>query len=111
MFATAIALVTAAHFRLRMGAILAFWLAYILTRSLGASIGDLMSQSDPQFGGLGLEATTTSDIFLGLILTMVVYLTVAQARPDRGGLGPASNRDRHRSEFRPVRREPAGQEG
>ena len=46
---------------------LAFWLAYILTRPLGASIGDCMSGSH-KYGGLGLGTTGTSYIFLGVIL-------------------------------------------
>src|SRR3954464_9992567 len=43
IFGGLIAVVTAAHFLLRLNAVLAFWLAYILTRPLGASIGDFMS--------------------------------------------------------------------
>jgi hypothetical protein len=53
--AGAIALVTLAHFRFRLNAILAFWIAYILTRPLGASIGDYLSQPKAD-GGLGLRA-------------------------------------------------------
>jgi uncharacterized membrane-anchored protein len=44
-FAALIALVTVAHLGFRMNAVLAFWAAYVLTRPLGASIGDLMSQT------------------------------------------------------------------
>ena len=40
IFAGAIALVAFAHYRLGLNAVLAFWIAYILTRPLGASIGD-----------------------------------------------------------------------
>jgi uncharacterized membrane-anchored protein len=79
IFAGAIALIALAHFRFGLGPILAFWLAYILTRPLGASIGDEMSQKDPSFGGLGLGTTTTSYVFLGLILVMVVYLALTGA--------------------------------
>jgi uncharacterized membrane-anchored protein len=81
----AIALITAAHFGLKLNAVLAFWLAYILTRPLGASIGDFMSQHDHKYGGLGLGTTGTSYIFLGCILSLVVYLTVTkrdQAPPE-----------------------------
>jgi uncharacterized membrane-anchored protein len=78
VFAGAIALIALGHFKLRMNAVLAFWLAYILTRPLGASIGDFMSQSDPQFGGLGLGSTGTSYIFLGCILALVAFLTVTR---------------------------------
>lgn len=56
------------------GAVLAFWLAYILTRPLGASIGDLLSQARAD-GGLGLGATGTSALFLAVILAVIVYLT------------------------------------
>jgi uncharacterized membrane-anchored protein len=80
IFAGVIALIAFARFGLGQNAVLTFWLAYIMTRPLGASIGDLMSQKDPQFGGLGLGTTTTSYIFLSLILAMVVYLTIR--RPD-----------------------------
>ena len=58
-------------------AILAFWLAYILTRPLGASIGDYLSQ-DRDSGGLALGATVTSVLFLAAILITVVYLTVTR---------------------------------
>ena len=74
IFAGMIALVALAHFRLRMGPVLAFWIAYILTRPLGASIGDWMSQPTAD-GGLGLGTTVTSLIFLATILGLVLYLT------------------------------------
>ncbi len=73
-----IALITALHFGIKLNAVLAFWLAYILTRPLGASIGDFMSQNDPKYGGLGLGPTTTSYIFLGCILVLVVYLSATK---------------------------------
>ena len=42
-----------AHYVLKVNAVLTFWLAYILTRPLGASIGDEMSQNSHKYGGLG----------------------------------------------------------
>ena len=57
---------------------LAFWLAYILTRPLGASIGDFMSQNSKKYGGLGLGTTGTSYIFLGCILALVVFLSITR---------------------------------
>ena len=65
---------TASHQHESMHAILTFWIAYIFTRPLGASIGDYLSQSRDD-GGLGLGATTTSMLFLITILGLVVYLT------------------------------------
>ncbi len=58
-------------------AILAFWLAYILTRPLGASIGDYLSQARSD-GGLELGTTVTSAIFLGAILCLVIHLSVTK---------------------------------
>src|SRR4051795_7944513 len=73
-----IAVITVAHFASGLNAVLAFWLAYILTRPLGASIGDFMSQHSRKYGGLGLGTTGTSYIFLGCILALVVFLTVTK---------------------------------
>ena len=63
--------------RLGMGPVLSFWLAYILTRPLGANIGDYLS-SDKSEGGLGLGTLVTSVIFLGTILATVIYLSVTR---------------------------------
>jgi uncharacterized membrane-anchored protein len=59
-------------------AILAFWLAYILTRPLGASIGDFLSQ-DKDAGGLALGATMTSGIFFVAILSLVIFLSLTKS--------------------------------
>ncbi|MDX6469863.1 MAG: hypothetical protein QOF75_1666 [Gaiellaceae bacterium] len=77
IFAAAIALVTGLHYRFKLNAVLAFWIAYILTRPLGASTGDLLSQ-DRSVGGLGLGTTVTSIIFLVAILTVVTFLTITR---------------------------------
>src|SRR4051794_18178806 len=62
IFAGAIALVAVSHFVFKLNAVLAFWLAYILTRPLGASMGDGLSAPDNQ--GLNLGTYVTSAIFL-----------------------------------------------
>ena len=86
MFGSLIAIVAVAHFRFKLNAVLAFWIAYILTRPLGASIGDFLSQSAKD-GGLGLGATGTTFLFLAIILSLVAYLTVT--RRDRTEAAPA----------------------
>jgi len=83
IFGGAIALVAFAHYAFKLNAILVFWLAYILTRPLGASIGDFMSQHDKTYGGLGLGTTKTSYIFLAAILALVVFLSITR-RDQRG---------------------------
>jgi uncharacterized membrane-anchored protein len=77
IFAGAIAIVALAHFRFKLNAILAFWIAYILTRPLGASIGDYLAQPTSE-EGLGLGTIVTSLIFLSAILSLVVYLTISR---------------------------------
>jgi uncharacterized membrane-anchored protein len=78
LFGGLIALVAFAHYVLHADAVLTFWLAYILTRPLGASIGDEMSQHSHKYGGLNLGTTGTSFIFLGCILALVVYLSITK---------------------------------
>jgi uncharacterized membrane-anchored protein len=77
IFGAMIAAVALSHFVFKVNAVLAFWLAYILTRPLGASIGDYLSQ-DLGNGGLGLGTVITSMIFLVTILATVIYLTVTK---------------------------------
>ncbi|QKE72761.1 hypothetical protein HPK19_08040 [Arthrobacter citreus] len=62
---------------LKLDGMLAFWIAYILTRPLGASLGDYLSQSKVN-GGLGLGTTSTSIIFLVAILAIIVFLAVTK---------------------------------
>jgi hypothetical protein len=63
----------------RLGAnpVLAFWLAYILTRPLGANLGDWLA-SPQSAHGLGVGTAATSAIFLTAILATVVYLTISR---------------------------------
>jgi uncharacterized membrane-anchored protein len=58
-----------------LGEVLAFWIAYIVTRPLGASIGDFLAQPK-NIGGNGLGTTVTSIIFLALIAATVAYLAI-----------------------------------
>ena len=77
IFAVAIGLVGLLWKTRVISEILAFWIAYILTRPLGASIGDLLAQA-PKDGGLGLGTTVTSIIFLVAILASVSYLAISK---------------------------------
>jgi uncharacterized membrane-anchored protein len=72
-----IAAVAVSHLVFRANAVLTFWIAYVLTRPLGASLGDGLSQAHTD-GGLGLGTTWTSVLFLVTILAVVVYLTVTR---------------------------------
>jgi uncharacterized membrane-anchored protein len=75
VFGALIAMIMTGYYYFQMNAVLAFWLAYILTRPLGASIGDLLSQP-AKAGGLGWGTTGTSMVFLSMIASLVIYLTL-----------------------------------
>lgn len=100
IFAGAIAVIAIAHFRFKLNAILAFWLAYILTRPLGASIGDWLSQPVEETG-LGLGTILTSVIFLVAILALVVYLSIT--KKDLGVVTPEEAHLRRQAELRDAR--------
>lgn len=104
IFGGLIALITLAHFVAKgylevehkhqsANAVLAFWLAYILTRPLGASIGDYLSQV-PAHGGVGLGPAATSALFFAVISGIVLYLTFTRvdATSPEIALVPAMNR-------------------
>ena len=90
LFAAIIAIIGLACFKAGLNAVLGFWMAYIVTRPLGASLGDYLSQakigsvgedgSVTQGGGLNLGTTVTSAIFLSAILIVVLYISNAQKR-------------------------------
>ena len=79
MFGAMIGAVTIAYYLFNVNAVLAFWIAYVLTRPFGASCGDLLSQPVAN-GGLGLGTVVTSAIFLLTILGLVAYLTATDRR-------------------------------
>jgi uncharacterized membrane-anchored protein len=79
IFGTLIGLVTICYFVLRLNAVVAFWIAYVLTRPFGASCGDLLAQSRSD-GGLGLGTITTSFVFLVIITGLVAWLTIPRGR-------------------------------
>ena len=76
-FGAVIAVITIGFYAFKLNGILAFWLAYIITRPLGASIGDLLSQNVGN-GGLGLGTMGTSAVFLVAIVGLVSYLTLSR---------------------------------
>lgn len=75
IFGGLIALTTAGYYRMGLNSVFAFWAAYILTRPLGASIGDLLTQA-PADGGMGFSLYGVNDVFFAVIIVSIVYLTI-----------------------------------
>lgn len=63
--------------RAGVDAVLTFWVAYVLTRPLGANIGDFLA-SGAKDGGLGLGTLVPSVAFLVAILAVVTYLSISK---------------------------------
>lgn len=75
LFAAIVGSFAIGYYVLKLNGILMFWLAYIFTRPLGASFGDLLSQPK-DYGGLGLGTVITSVIFLTAIIAIVTYMSL-----------------------------------
>lgn len=91
IFGGCIALITAGYYAKVLGAVLAFWLAYILTRPLGASIGDFLTQSKAD-GGLGVGTMAVSAVFLVVIIGLVTYLTASKIDAPTNEKGQSNRR-------------------
>jgi uncharacterized membrane-anchored protein len=78
IFGGLIALTAVGYFAMGVNAVLGFWVAYILTRPLGASIGDLLSQA-PSDGGLGLSHFGINAVFFVTIVALIGHLTVTRS--------------------------------
>jgi uncharacterized membrane-anchored protein len=78
LFVVVIAVIAAAWKFTGINGVLAFWLAYVMTRPLGASTGDFLSQKGNQ--GLNWGTSVTSYVFLALIVCLVAFLQIR--KPD-----------------------------
>ncbi len=79
VFGALIAVVALAYFG-GANPVLTFWIAYVLTRPLGASLGDLLSQAQT-YGGIGLGTIVTSAVFLTVIIVLVAFLSLSVNGP------------------------------
>ncbi|MGW5113066.1 COG4705 family protein [Nocardia sp. NPDC004123] len=90
LIAAVMAALLAAHYLTRISGVLLFWLAFILTRPLGATVGDLLSKSHDK-GGLGFGTWGTTAVLLIILVAGITYSykrirTVTGLQPDRVGV-------------------------
>ncbi|MEZ5910951.1 MAG: hypothetical protein R3D84_00975 [Paracoccaceae bacterium] len=83
LFGLIIASLTFGYALLGLDPILGFWLAYIFTRPLGASLGDLLSQPT-EYGGTGFGTILTSAIFLAVIVLTVIWVSATHRGEEIG---------------------------
>jgi uncharacterized membrane-anchored protein len=83
VFGAALAVIAALYFRSRVSHVLLFWAAFILTRPLGATVGDFFDKPVAQ-GGLNVSRPLATAILAAIILVLIVAL------PQRAGEHPKS---------------------
>jgi uncharacterized membrane-anchored protein len=85
VFGAALAIVALAYYWTKMSHVLLFWLAFILTRPLGATVGDFLDKPRDH-GGLALSRPLASAV-LGVVIIGCLLLI-----PQKAAVGPASRR-------------------
>lgn len=83
VFAAALILVTLAYFLTRVSPVLLFWTAFILTRPLGATLGDLLDKPVAD-GGLAFSRPLASAVIVVLLIACIAVI------PQRAGSHPVS---------------------
>ena len=79
VFGAMLAVVAIAYYRTHLSRTLLFWAAFILTRPLGAVVGDFLDKPFSK-GGLELSRYTASAALLGAILLCISIFSQRQAR-------------------------------
>lgn len=80
LIAALIGLVVLAYFSTKISHVLLFWLAFVLTRPLGATAGDLLTKPVEK-GGLGFGTYGSSAILLLILVTCIAYSAWQLHRP------------------------------
>ena len=73
-FAGALALVTIAYFYTKLSRTLLFWSAFILTRPLGATVGDLLTKPIAK-GGLNLSRISSSSVIAVFMIGCILFMS------------------------------------
>lgn len=87
VFGATLALVAAAYFRTRISHVLLFWAAFILTRPLGATIGDYLDKPLDK-GGLDIGRPLASAVIAAIIVACITFI------PQRAGAHPGATAER-----------------
>ncbi|MFL5485000.1 MAG: hypothetical protein ACJ793_05140 [Gemmatimonadaceae bacterium] len=91
VFAGLIAIVAAAHFFTKIPTSILFWAAYVLTRPLGATLGDTLTKPIAE-GGLNLGRFTSS-LVIAVLMVILIAVTSLRKREAGGGKGGSDVKD------------------
>jgi len=81
IFGGLIAVIAYLYYTKKLSATISFWITFILTRPLGASLGDLLTQT-PENGGFGVSTVVANSVFFSVIIFLIAYLIYQQKNSD-----------------------------
>ena len=94
IFGASIGIIAFGFYVFDMNPIFSFWVAFVLTRPLGASLGDFLIKPFNE-SGLGLGMTTVNVLFLFVIVSLIAYLSIARKKamllPGKEAWRPSEN--------------------
>jgi uncharacterized membrane-anchored protein len=75
LIGSAIAVVILLHYTTKLSSVMLFWIAFVLTRPFGATLGDVLTKSHDK-GGLDFGTVGSSLVLLGILVVLVVGATL-----------------------------------
>ena len=80
LISSILALVVLAHYFTKISSVILFWIAFVLTRPFGATVGDLLTKL-PQNGGLGFGTKGSSLILFAILALLIIYTSISKKQP------------------------------
>ncbi len=80
LIASLLALVLGAHYFSGISGVLLFWIAFVLTRPFGATLGDFLTKSHEK-GGLNFGTIGSSIVLVSILGVCILFTTLRQKRP------------------------------
>lgn len=81
VISTFLGIIILGHFYTQISPVLLFWLAFILTRPFGATVGDLLTKTHEK-GGLGFGTIGSSLVLLTILIFLVLTTTKKTITPE-----------------------------
>ncbi len=79
LIAGLLAVILAAHYFTKISSVILFWLAFVLTRPFGATLGDVLTKTHEK-GGLNFGTIGSSIVLLSILVVCIVFTTMKHSR-------------------------------
>jgi uncharacterized membrane-anchored protein len=94
LIASLLALVLAAHYYTRISGVLLFWIAFVLTRPFGATLGDVLTKPHAK-GGLGYGTIGSSIVLVSILGVCILFTTLKMKKQESLAVTRLSNDEWH----------------